>query len=100
MRISIFVVSISTILLYGSECWVGNPDAILGELDKVNWLFAWKLAHNRRILNGTYDKEKAYKIANLINIPLLSLTRKLRWLRKLFHTDSDVLSDDRIHWTR
>jgi hypothetical protein len=97
MRTSIFIVSISTILLYGSDCWLGGPTGILEELRKTTWTFAWMLASNKRPLTGNAAKRKARRIANLINLPKLLLERRLRWMRLLFLTSTDVPSKEVFH---
>ena len=89
-----FKVSVSTVLLYGSECWLANPKIVISELRKRNWTFAWMLTHTRGQKKMKDKVEKAKKVAKLVNLPALMIRRKMKWLGQLLHEDVDVPSRD------
>jgi hypothetical protein len=96
-RVRIFTTSVSSVLLYASECWLGNPHSILKELRKKNWIFAWKLAHTRSRKNSTVgNKDKAIAISKKLNLPGLLIRRKLRWLGDLMQSTLELPSKDAV----
>jgi hypothetical protein len=97
MRVVVFLITISTILLYGSECWIAGPEAVLREIRAVNSSFAWALTLRRKKAED-FKSEKNKKtmeiFSNMINLPALFIRRKLKWLGNLLHAEVDTPSRD------
>jgi hypothetical protein len=75
MRVVIFLIVISTIVLYGSECWIAGPDAVLREIRAVNARFAWALTLRRKKaedFKSEKNKKAAEIFSNMMNLPALS----------------------------
>jgi hypothetical protein len=101
MRAVIFLVRISTVLLYGSECWIAGPEIVLKELRAATWTFAMMLSAKKkkkemksedfRLLK---EKQVTGRFAETINLAALFIRRKLKWMQLLLLTDIDSPSKD------
>jgi hypothetical protein len=94
LRIRIFKVSVSTVLLYASECWIAEPSSMIKMLRKKNWMFAWMLTHTRRPKDELFNYERAKKVYKRINLPGLAIRRKMTWLADFMHSTADLPSCD------
>jgi hypothetical protein len=102
MRVVVFLITISAILLYGSECWIAGPEAVLREIRAANSSFAWSLTLRRKNtedFKSEKNKNAAETFANMINLPALFIRRKPKWLGQLLHADVDTPSKEVVEKT-